>query len=66
MAAYSYDIEVFGQSFRVRSEKSEQDVRRVAAYVDQQMRTWAKASHTVIPLRVAIMAALGIAETVMS
>ena len=62
MAAQSYDIEVFGQSFKVTSEKSEHHVRMVAAYVDKKMREGAKASKTIMPLRVAIMTALGIAE----
>lgn len=57
-----YAIEVFGQSFCVRSEKSEQEVRTIAAYVDQQMREHAKARKTNTPLRITIMAALEIAE----
>ena len=64
MAANYYDIEVFGQSFRVTSEKSENHVKMVAAYVDQKMRERARASKTIMPLRVAIMAALDIAEEV--
>lgn len=62
MAAQYYDIDVFGQSFKVSSDKREQDVRTVAAYVDQKMRERARASRTIIPLRIAIMAALEIAE----
>jgi cell division protein ZapA len=57
-----YSIEVFGQSFKVASEKSEHDVRAIAAYVDHKMREQARTSKTIMPLRVAIMAALGIAE----
>ena len=64
MAAQQYPIEVFGQSFTVTSEKSEQHVKRVAAYVDQKMRERARTSRTLMPLRVAIMAALDIAEEV--
>ena len=62
MAAHYYDIEVFGQAFKVTSEKSEMHVRRVAAYVDQKMRERASASKTLMPLRVAIMTALELAE----
>ena len=62
MATQYYDIDVFGQSFKVASDKREQDVRTVAAYVDQKMRERARASRTIIPLRIAIMAALEIAE----
>jgi cell division protein ZapA len=64
VAANYYDIEVFGQSFTVTSEKSEQHVKMVAAYVDQKMRERARASKTLAPLRIAIMAALDIAEEV--
>lgn len=62
MAAQSYNITVFGQSFTVTSEKSEYDVRAVAAYVDEKMWERARVTRTIAPLRVAIMAALGIAE----
>lgn len=62
VTAQSYDINVFGQSFTVTSEKSEQEVRMVAAYVDQKMRERARTSKTIMPLRIAIMAALEIAD----
>lgn len=64
MTAQSYDIEVFGQSFKVTSEKSEQHVRTVATYVDQKMRERARVNKTIMLLRVAIMAALDLAEEV--
>lgn len=64
MAAQQYPIEVFGQSFTVTSEKSEQHVKMVAAYVDRKMRERARTSKTIMPLRVAIMTALDIAEEV--
>jgi cell division protein ZapA len=64
VAAQQYPIEVFGQSFTVTSEQSEQHVQRVAAYVDQKMRDRARTSRMLMPLRVAIMAALDIAEEV--
>jgi cell division protein ZapA len=64
VTAQSYDIEVFGQSFKVTSEKSEHHVRTVATYVDQKMRERARVNKTIMPLRVAIMAALDLAEEV--
>jgi len=64
VAAQQYAIEVFGQSFKVTSEKSEQHVKMVAAYVDQKMRERARTSKTLMPLRVAIMTALDIADEV--
>jgi cell division protein ZapA (FtsZ GTPase activity inhibitor) len=62
MGAQQYAITVFGQSFHITSEKSEDEVRTVAAYVDRKMRERARESRTIMPLRVAIMTALGIAE----
>jgi cell division protein ZapA len=62
MSAQQYAIEVFGQSFQVTSEKSEDYVRTLAAYVDRKMREQARKSKTIMPLRIAIMTALGIAE----
>ena len=59
MPAQHYDIQVFGQSFHVTSEKSEAHVRTIAAYVEEKMRERARATRTLMPLRVAIMAALG-------
>jgi cell division protein ZapA len=62
MSTHHYHVHVFGQLFHLTSEKSEDFVRTVAAYVDRKMRERATASHTLVPLRVAIMTALGIAE----
>lgn len=62
MSTYSYNIEVFGQSFTIASDKSEQDVQAIAASVDKRMRERARASKTIMPLRIAIMTALEIAE----
>ena len=64
VAAQHYPIEVFGQSFTVTSEQSEEHVQMVAAYVDRKMRERARMSKMIMPLRVAIMAAIDIAEEV--
>ena len=50
VTAQSYAIEVFGQSFKVTSEKSEQHVRTVATYVDRKMRERARVNKTIMPL----------------
>lgn len=55
------EVEVFGQRFALRSEKSAEDVRQIAAYVDHQLRQVAEQARTGL-LRVAIMAALTIAD----
>ena len=62
MSVPHYHIEVFGQSFAVTSAKGETYMRTLAAYVDHKMKERAHASKTPIPLRVAIMAALEIAD----
>jgi hypothetical protein len=52
------EVEVFGQRFALRSEKSAEDVRQIAAYVDHQLQQVAAQARTPVQLRVAIMAAL--------
>ena len=57
-----YDVEVCGHAFRVANERGAEYLEAVAAYVEQKMRACAQASKMVIPARVAIMAALEIAD----
>jgi cell division protein ZapA (FtsZ GTPase activity inhibitor) len=56
------EVEIFGQTFTLRSEKSAVAMRQIAAYVDQRMCALAEQSRTAIRLRIAIMAALTIAD----
>ena len=56
------EVEIFGQTFTVTSEDDEAYVRQLASYVDQRMRQVGGASKTAVPLRVAIMAAMSIAD----
>jgi len=56
------EVEIFGQTFTVNSEDDEAYVRQLASYVDQRMRQVGGASKTAVPLRVAIMAAMSIAD----
>ncbi len=56
------EVEIFGQTFTVNSEEQTQYVKELANYVDQRMRQIASSTKTVVPLRIAIMAALSIAE----
>jgi cell division protein ZapA (FtsZ GTPase activity inhibitor) len=55
-------VEVFGQRFALVSEKSEAEVRQIAAYVDRRLAQLAERGRTAGQLRVAIMAALTIAD----
>jgi cell division protein ZapA (FtsZ GTPase activity inhibitor) len=56
------EVEVFGQRFALRSEKSAEEVRQIAAYVDLQLRQVVELARSPVLLRIAIMAALTIAD----
>ena len=56
------EVEIFGQKFTVTSEDEENYVRKIATHVDQKMRLIADSTKTAVPLRVAIMAAMSIAD----
>ena len=56
------DVEIYGQTFTVTSENDEQYVRTLASVVDQRMRQMAGSTKGTVPLRVAIMAALSLAD----
>ncbi len=56
------EVDIFGQTFTVNSEDDEEYVRQLASYVDQRMRQVGGTAKTAVPLRVAIMAAMSIAD----
>jgi cell division protein ZapA len=56
------EVEVFGQRFTLRSEKSEEEVRQIAAYVNRQLQQVMAGQTRASVLRVALMAALTIAD----
>ena len=56
------EVEIYNQTFIVNSEDDEQYVRKIASYVDLRMRQLGESAKTAMPLRVAIMAALSIAD----
>jgi cell division protein ZapA (FtsZ GTPase activity inhibitor) len=56
------EVEVCGQRFKLRSEKSAAEMRQIAAYVDYQLQQVMAQQHGVSPLRMALMAALTIAD----
>ena len=56
------EVEIFGQTFTLNSEDDDQYVRKVASFVDQRMRQISGSAKVTVPLRVAIMAALSIAD----
>ncbi len=56
------DVEIFGKVYTVRGEKDTEYVRRVAEYVDRKMREISQVTDTVSTSRIAILAALNIAD----
>jgi len=56
------DVEIFGKVYTVRGEKDPEYVRRVAEYVDRKMREISQVTDTVSTSRIAILAALNIAD----
>ncbi len=55
-------IEIYDQSYNVHSDGNEESLKELAAYVDTKMREVAHATRTVDSLKVAVLAALNIAD----
>ncbi|MDE3153516.1 MAG: cell division protein ZapA [Acidobacteriota bacterium] len=55
-------VEIFGQRYPIRSGLDEEYVRTLAAYVDQKIRAAGDLTPTTDSLRVAVLAALNIAD----
>lgn len=60
----SIQVEIFGQVYNVRAGSDPAHVQRLAAHVDAQMRDVARASGAVDSLKIAVLAALNIADAV--
>jgi cell division protein ZapA len=56
------EVEIYGQTFTVTSEDEVTYVQSLAVYVDRFMKQVGGSTKATVPLRVAIMAALGIAD----
>ena len=55
-------IEIYDQLYNVNGEQNEEYLKELAAYVDGKMRSIADATHMVDSLKVAVLAALNIAD----
>ncbi len=55
-------VTIFGQSYSLRAEEDGTYVEDLARYVDTKMRTLSQSTGTSEPLRVAVLAALNIAD----
>ena len=62
MSARVVNVEIHGQRYAVRSELEPQYVGELASYVDDKMRQAARELASADPLRVAVVAALNIAD----
>jgi cell division protein ZapA len=62
MPARVVNVEIHGQRYAVRSELEPQYVGELASYVDDKMRQAARELSSADPLRVAVVAALNIAD----
>lgn len=55
-------IEIYDQVYNLNSEQDETYLQELAAYVDGKMRSIAESTHMVDSLKVAVLAALNIAD----
>lgn len=55
-------IVIFGQTYSVRADEDGSYIEELARYVDTKMRTLAESTGTADPLKVAVLAALNIAD----
>lgn len=56
------DVEIYGQRYTIRGEADEAYVRRLAGFVDGQMRHLAEGMHTTTPSKLAVLTALNLAH----
>ncbi len=55
-------IEIYDQSYSVNAAENEEYVKELAGYVDAKMREVAEANRTVDSLKIAVLAAVNIAD----
>ena len=55
-------VEIFGESYALKSDGEIDQVMKVAALVDSQMRSVARQNGKLSPVKVAVLAALNLAE----
>jgi cell division protein ZapA len=55
-------VEIYGQSYTLGGDLDDTYVQKLARYVDEKMSAVATATHTVDSVRVAVLAAMAIAD----
>jgi len=58
----AYRVEIFGQTYGLRSQAAEEHVQRVARLVDARMREVAAQTRSVATVQIAVLAALELAS----
>ncbi|HEX5549413.1 MAG TPA: cell division protein ZapA [Nitrospira sp.] len=56
------DVEIYGQRYTIRGEADEAYIRRLASFLDGQMRQLAEGMNTTTPSRIAVLTALNLAH----
>lgn len=59
---WTVKIQIYDQSYNVNADGNEEYLHDLAAYVDGKMRSIAESTHMVDSLKVAVLAALNIAD----
>ena len=62
MGKRNVEVEIFGQRYSLKSEVAEEQVKKVAAYVDRKMREVAEGTKSVDSFHILILTALNIAQ----
>ncbi len=62
MEKKSIKVEIFGNEYSLKADASEEHVLRVASYVDDKFRRLSEKTHVNSELKVAVLAALNIAD----
>ncbi len=56
------DVEIYGQRYAIRGEADETYIRKLAGFVDGQMRQLAEGLNTTTPSKLAVLTALNMAH----
>lgn len=55
-------LEIYGQTYNLNVDENEEYLKNLAAYVDAKMQAVSESAHTVDSVKVAVLAALNIAD----
>ena len=55
-------VEIYGQSYQIKAGADPEYIKKIAAYVDFKMKELASATPTVDSIKIAVLAALNIAD----